>query len=81
MFRRGRRGLLAALAVAAALAVPAAPAQAASLEAPGELVRAWDGMWQWLAALVTWGDGASSAVPTSSDATSSDHGSYIDPNG
>ena len=77
MFRRGGRGLLAALAVAAALAVPVAPAQAAGLEAPGELVRAWDGMWEWLTALV-WGDGASSS---SSDATSSDHGSYIDPNG
>lgn len=74
MFRRGRRGLLAALAVAAALAVPAAPAQAAGLEAPGELVRAWDGMWQWLAALI----GASSE-PASS--TKSDHGSYIDPDG
>jgi len=75
MFRRGGRGLLAALAVAAALAVPAAPAQAAGLEAPGELVRAWDGMWQWLAALV----GASSSEPASP--TKSDHGSYIDPDG
>jgi hypothetical protein len=77
MFRRGGRGLLAALAVVAALAVPAAPAHAACLEAPGELARAWDGMWQWLAALV-WGDGASTSSP---QAASSDHGSYIDPNG
>jgi hypothetical protein len=63
----------AALVLAAALAVPAAPAQAAGLEAPGELVGAWEGLWQWVVAVL--------APVTDPDAAKADRSSYIDPNG
>ncbi len=72
MLRRGRKKWVAALALAAALAVPVAPAQAAGLEASGELARALERLWQWVSDVL---------APTDAARSSLDRGSFIDPNG
>ena len=75
MFWRGsRRRWAAALALAAALAVPVAPARAAaSPESPGELVGAWEGLWQWVVEAL--------APVIDPNAAKGERSSFIDPNG
>lgn len=74
MLSRGRKRLVAALALAAVLALPAASAQAADRGTPGGGPPTWASLWQWITEVLTPGPGGQ-------DGVESEHGSYIDPNG